>query len=434
MKNIPTAKVLFLMSAAVIGGLAVGNFLLFGTAQAQVAETILIGASDIASCSYDRDESTAQLLDVIPGTVVTMGDNVYPNGSLSQFNSCYESTWGRHKDRTRPSPGNHAYNTAGAAGYYSYFGAAASPLEPDCTSNCGGYYSYNLGAWHIIALNSEIALGAGSEQEQWLRADLAANPNTCTLAYWHKPLFSSGSHGNNSSIQAIWQALYDYGADLVLNGHDHTYERFAPQSPAGKAEPTRGIREFVVGTGGASLYSFSSIQPNSEVRNNTAWGVLKLTLHPTGYDWEFVPIAGQTFTDAGSGSCVTLAASSTSTATFTSGPSATPTDLPPSGTATEAPPTATVTDTQPAPTNSPTPTATPAPLSTSTPPVTSSEVPMQVDLNLDGGVDVLDVQLSVNVFLGTETDPGIVGRSDVNGDGAVDVLDVQLVVNQFLGG
>ncbi|MFV2044228.1 MAG: metallophosphoesterase [Anaerolineales bacterium] len=428
----PVAKALLLMPVAVLGGLAVGSLLSHETAQAQVSETILVGASDIASCSYDRDESTAQLLDVIPGTVITMGDNVYPSGSPSQFNNCYASTWGRHKARTRPSPGNHAYYTAGAAGYYTYFGAAASPLEPNCTSNCKGYYSYDLGAWHIIALNSEIALGAGSEQEQWLRADLAANPNSCTLAYWHKPRFSSGSHGNDTSLQAIWQALYDYGADVVLNGHDHTYERFAPQSPTGQSEPTRGIREFVVGTGGASLYSFPSIKPNSEVHDNTTWGVLKLTLRLTSYDWEFVPIAGQTFTDAGSANCVTLGPTPTSTSTATPNASATPTDLPPSPTVTAVPPTATpaatMTDAPPAPTNITTPP------STSTPSLTSTNVPMPVDLNLDGRVDVLDVQLSVNVFLGTETDPGIVGRSDVNGDSAVDVLDVQLVVNQFLSG
>jgi len=427
----PTPNML-LIALAVSGGLAVGGFVLLETAQAQVAEATLIGASDIASCSYDRDESTAQLLDVIPGTVVTMGDNVYPSGSPDQFNNCYESTWGRHKDRTRPSPGNHGYGTAGAAGYYTYFGAAASPLEPNCTSNCKGYYSYDLGAWHIIALNSEIALGAGSPQEQWLRADLAANPNSCTLAYWHKPRFSSGTHGNNASLQAIWQALYDFGADVVLNGHDHTYERFAPQSPTGQAEPTRGIRQFVVGTGGASLYSFPSIRPNSEMRNNTAWGVLRLTLRLTGYDWEFVPIAGQTFTDTGSADCVTSGPTPTSAPTLI--PSAAPTDVPPQPTATAAVPTATktatMTDTPPSLPGTPTP----PPPSTQAPPPSSTAVPMPVDLNLDGSVDVLDVQISVNVFLGTETESGVVGRSDINGDNSVDVLDVQLVVNQFLGG
>jgi len=276
-----------------------------GTALAQAADPVFVGAGDIATCDdKNQAKSTAQLLDDIPGTVFTLGDNAYPDGTLTQFTNCYGTTWGRHKDRTRPSPGNHDYHTAGAAGYYTYFGATASPLDPNCTDDCEGYYSYNLGTWHIIALNSEIAHGAGSAQEQWLRADLAAYQNLCTLAYWHKPRFSSGKHGNNSSFQPFWQALYDYRADVVLNGHDHTYERFAPQNPTGQADPTRGIREFVVGTGGGSLYSFPAVQANSEVRNNTTWGVLKLTLHPSSYDWEFIPIAGQNFTDAGSTNCV----------------------------------------------------------------------------------------------------------------------------------
>jgi hypothetical protein len=282
---------------------------------------VLLGAGDIANCDRTQDESTAQLLDGIAGTIITLGDNAYPNGTLTQFNTCYGPNWGRHRDRTRPSPGNHDYRTSGARGYYTYFGWAASPLDANCTSNCKGYYSYNLGGWHIIVLNSEIAHGAGSAQEQWLRADLAANQSVCTLAYWHEPRFSSGEHGNDPGVQPFWQALYDYGADVVLNGHDHAYERFAPQNPSGQAEPSRGIREFVVGTGGANLYSFTTIQPNSEVRNNTTWGVLKFSLHPTTYEWAFVPVAGQTFTDAGIANCVSAGPATTDTPT----PSATPT-------------------------------------------------------------------------------------------------------------
>lgn len=274
--------------------------------RAQTADPVFVGAGDIADCTSTRDADTAALLDGLPGTVFTLGDNVYPNGTSAEFGACYEPTWGRHKARTRPAPGNHDYNTAGAAGYYAYFGAAASPLDVNCTSHCLGYYAYDLGAWRIIVLNSEIAHGVGSPQEQWLQAELAAHPNACTLAYWHKPRFSSGQHGANTSVQTFWDALYAYGADVVLNGHDHTYERFAPQSPSGQGEPTRGLREFVVGTGGAGLYSFPSIAPNSEVRNADTWGVLKLTLHPDSYDWEFIPVAGQTFTDAGSAVCVTL--------------------------------------------------------------------------------------------------------------------------------
>ena len=318
----------FSVLAVLLGGLGV-LAPLPETALAQTADPVFVGAGDITNCSGTRDESTAQLLDNIPGTVFTLGDNAYPDGTLTEFNNCYGPTWGRHKNRTRPIPGNHDYHTAGAAGYYTYFGATASPLDTNCTSSCKGYYSYNLGAWHIIALNSEIDHTAGSVQEQWLRADLAGNQSMCTLAYWHKPRFSSGAnHGNNSTFQPFWQALYDYRADVVLNGHDHTYERFAPQSPTGQADPTRGIREFVVGTGGAGLYSFSTIQPNSEVRNNTTWGVLKLTLHATSYNWEFIPISGQTFTDAGSGNCVSAGSTPTVTRTPTSGLTSTRTFTP----------------------------------------------------------------------------------------------------------
>ena len=288
------------------------------TASAQSGDPVLVGAGDITSCSRTQDEATAKLLDNISGTVFTLGDNAYPDGTASQFTNCYGPTWGRHKSRTRPVPGNHDYHTSGASGYYNYFGAAAGDPSK-------GYYSYNLGAWHIIALNSEISQGAGSAQERWLRADLAANPKVCTLAYWHKPRFSSGQHGNILASQALWQALYDYSADVILNGHDHTYERFAPQNPNGQADNNRGIREFVVGTGGAGLYPFPTIQPNSQVRNNTTYGVLKLTLHSTSYDWQFIPIAGQTFTDSGSANCVGGGTNPTPTRTRTPTAGPTPT-------------------------------------------------------------------------------------------------------------
>lgn len=290
---------------------------LSGSALVQSGDPVFVGAGDIANCSRTEDESTAKLLDNITGTVFTTGDNAYPDGKLTEFNNCYAPTWGRHKNRTKPVPGNHDYHVSGAGGYFDYFGAAAGDPSK-------GYYSYNLGAWHIIALNSEISQSAGSAQEKWLRADLAANPKTCTLAYWHKPRFSSGQHGNIAASQPLWQALYDYGADVVLNGHDHTYERFAPQNPNGQAD-SKGIREFVVGTGGAGLYSFTSNQPNSQVRNNTTYGVLKLTLHSTSYDWRFIPIAGQNFTDSGSANCVGSGSAPTATRTPTSGPAPTAT-------------------------------------------------------------------------------------------------------------
>ena len=269
-------------------------------AEAPAEPAVLVGAGDIAACASPGSEATAALLDGIPGTVFTTGDNAYGDGTAVEFAHCYEPTWGRHRARTRPSPGNHDYGTARAAGYHDYFGAAAG--EPD-----RAYYSYDLGAWHVIALNSNCAqvggCHAGSPQEQWLRADLAANWTACTVAYWHHPRFSSGPHGGARELWPLWQALYDAGADVVLAGHDHLYERFAPQDPAGRADPARGIRQFTVGTGGASHYGVSQIAPNSEVRNGDTFGVLKLTLHPTGYEWEFVPVAGRTFTDSGSAAC-----------------------------------------------------------------------------------------------------------------------------------
>jgi hypothetical protein len=267
------------------------------------AETpaILVGAGDIADCKdLSGAEATAKLLDQIPGTVFAVGDLAYPDGSKENF-ECYDKTWGRAKSRTRPAAGNHEFHSSGAAYYFDYFGPVAGDPK-------NGYYSYELGTWHIIVLNSECkevdGCEAGSRQEKWLRADLAAHPVACALAYWHKPLFSSGgAHGNDLEIKPLWQALYEANADVVLNGHDHDYERFAPQTPDAAADPARGIREFVVGTGGKSHRPFGVTKANSEVRNADAYGVLKLTLKPKGYDWQFVPEAGKSFTDSGSGTC-----------------------------------------------------------------------------------------------------------------------------------
>ena len=259
---------------------------------------VLVGAGDIATCSSTGDEQTAALLDAISGTVFTAGDNVYPDGTSSDFTNCYTPTWGRHKARTRPTPGIHDYNTSGASGYFNYFGSAAGTAGK-------GYYSYDFGAWHVVALNSQIDISATSTQLQWLKNDLAAASGRCMVAYFYLPRFSSGTtHGGTTAVQAAWQVLYDAHAELVLNGHEHNYERFAPQTPTGAADPQLGIREFVVGTGGSeSGYPFGTPVANSEVRNNTTFGVLQLTLDSASYSWKFVPVAGKTFTDAGTAPC-----------------------------------------------------------------------------------------------------------------------------------
>jgi 3',5'-cyclic AMP phosphodiesterase CpdA len=289
--------------AAVLAGLLIITMAVgAGTgAGAIAADPVLLAVGDIASCTSEGDEATAALVDELPGTVATLGDHVYEEGTARQFRDCYDPSWGRHKSRTRPAPGNHDYQTGGAAGYFAYFGSAAGEASK-------GYYSYELGTWQIVVLNSNCGqvggCEAGSPQERWLRKMLEAHPHACTLAYWHHPRFSSGTeHGSSENLQAIWEALYEFGAEVVLAGHEHHYERFAPQDAAGELDPERGIRQFVVGTGGRSHYEFGSPLPTSEVRNDDAFGVLHLTLRATSYDWTFVPVSGATFDDAGTGAC-----------------------------------------------------------------------------------------------------------------------------------
>jgi len=279
--------------AALIYAAFLGNA---GPGEAASADPVLVGAGDIAHCAERGDERTANLLRNIPGTVFTTGDNAYDSGTAAQFRDCYDPTWGRYKARTRPVPGNHDYETRRAAPYYRYFGARAGPAGR-------GYYGYDLGAWHVVALNSERGFGPGSAQQEWLSAELAAHGGgVCTLAYWHHPVFSSGEHGSNPRMAATWKKLDEAGVDVVLTGHEHSYERFAPQTYEGVADPD-GVRQFVVGTGGRELRPFRTVAANSEVRNSRSHGVLKLTLRAASYEWDFVPVGNSTFRDSGNGAC-----------------------------------------------------------------------------------------------------------------------------------
>jgi hypothetical protein len=293
---------------------ALAVLLLASSPAARAADPVIATAGDIACDTTDplynggkgtpaacRQRATSDLL--LGGgfdAVLLLGDNQYWDGTLAQYQAVFAPTWGRLGSLLRPAPGNHEYQTPGASGYFDYFGAAAGDRSR-------GYYSFDLGTWHVVALNSNCAAvggcGPGSPQLRWLLDDLAAHPRACTLAYWHHPRFSSGQHGDAPAYDAFWQALYTAGVDIVLNGHDHDYERFAPQDPSGRADLEHGIREFVVGTGGKETRLFATIRPNSEVRNFQDLGVLKLRLRTDGYGWEFLPAPGGTFTDQGSGGC-----------------------------------------------------------------------------------------------------------------------------------
>ena len=269
-------------------------------------EFTLVGAGDIAWCgNLLGAKATANLIEHIPGTVFAAGDLAYDAGTWEEFQNCYQPTWGKFKSRTKPAAGNHEYNGSRASGYFRYWGKVAGDPEK-------GYYSYDLGAWHVVVLNTNCfvkALGGCSEsspEELWLREDLAAHADSCIVAYGHHSMFSSGilpSHAMHPELRAFWQDLYRAHADLMLAGHEHSYERFAPQDPDGQLDEKNGIRQIVVGTGGKSHTPLGFATPNSEVRNADTFGVLKLTLSPQGYNWQFIPQAGMAFTDSGEGTC-----------------------------------------------------------------------------------------------------------------------------------
>jgi Calcineurin-like phosphoesterase len=255
------------------------------------------GAGDIADCTaLGPAEETARLLDNIDGTVFTAGDNAYFLGSPDDFARCYQPTWGRHKARTWASPGNHDYETPGASGYFAYFGDRAGPAQR-------GYYRYDLAGWKIFSLNSNIAAGESSDQYRWLQEQLTALPRpSCIAAYWHHPMASSGPHGDQSVMGPIWRLLYRFEAEIVVSGHDHIYERFEKLDAALVPDPERGIREFIVGTGGAPLYPFVSIQPGSDMRI-AEHGVIKFTLRTGSYDWAFIPVRSASPIDSGTDVC-----------------------------------------------------------------------------------------------------------------------------------
>lgn len=258
-------------------------------------DVVFAGAGDIVMCGSDGAERTARLLDRLPDYVFTLGDNVYPSSTTDHLARCYEPTWGRHRARTYATPGNHDWEVQAGAPYFAYFGVGAGPPG-------AGYYSFDIGGWHVLSLNSNIAADAASPQYRWARDDLAQS-GACTLAMWHHPVFSSGSYGNDPRMKEMWRLLDDAGVDVVLTGHEHSYERFAPQDADGRPDPL-GMRQFVVGTGGADRRPFAAIQANSEARSADSWGVLKLLLRSSRYEWEFLPAEGSSFADQGASECV----------------------------------------------------------------------------------------------------------------------------------
>jgi 3',5'-cyclic AMP phosphodiesterase CpdA len=286
------------LALVAVFALSAATFLARAAQPAADDRAVLLAAGDIARCGNELRGAvaTGRLLDRLQGTILSLGDHAYTTGADADFRQCYEPAWGRHKGRTRPTPGNHDYFTENGRPYFAYFGENAGPDRR-------GYYSFEVGGWHIVSLNSNVDAGAGSAQLSWLRNDLKTHRSTCTLAFWHLPLFSSGDHGSNPKMRDAWDVLFEFGVDVALSAHDHTYERFGLLDARGRPAPGRGIRQFVVGTGGAGVYRFDRLLPHSEVRSNEAYGILKLTLSEAAYDWEFIPAVG-TFRDSGTASCV----------------------------------------------------------------------------------------------------------------------------------
>jgi 3',5'-cyclic AMP phosphodiesterase CpdA len=264
------------------------------------AGDIVCGPHERPSAVSCHDRQTAVLLDQIdPRLVLPLGDLQYPSGLLPDFRRYFAPTWGRWRARMKPVPGNHEWVRPPGAGYFDYFGARAGPRGR-------GWYSYDASGWHFVALNAncaQVECAVGSAQERWLRADLARHPRRCTLAYWHQPRFSSGLHGNASNTAPLWADLQAAGAELVLSGHDHSYERFAPQTASGRLDAARGVIQFVAGTGGVNHYPIVRVKPNSLAHNSTTFGVLELTLRAGSWSSRFVPEAGRTYTDSASGRC-----------------------------------------------------------------------------------------------------------------------------------
>ena len=258
---------------------------------------VLVGAGDIADCKSGGAELTAAMLDTIRGTIFIAGDAAYETKKNPQpFISCFDPAWGRHRARIRPALGNHEYVDEAASAYFAYFGERAGPRP-------GGYYSYELGSWHVIALNTNIPIDSGSAQEVWLRADLSAHAGSCTVAYMHHPRFSSGPHDRRDALIPFWRAFVEYGVSVVIAGHDHIYERFAPLDADGNPDSVGGVRQFVVGTGGAHRYTLKGILPGSEAHSSDTFGLLKLSLLPDRYRWEFIPVEPNGFHDRGESPC-----------------------------------------------------------------------------------------------------------------------------------